>query len=145
MGENREKHHHIQPPPRRPLHPPPPGENPAPYQSLNKIDINGIWIQRLANGQQVLKAGTYQYRNHYENTNTPLPTGQTIDVSAGVVSAQKPPGTFDDGKYHHYLMVRSSGIVSAYLDGELIGTDPNTNPTVPDAHLYPPTSTRPPG
>jgi hypothetical protein len=103
-------------------------KRPADYQALYKTDLNGMWIQRLPDGTQILKAGTYHYRNHYENTNTPLPIGQIVDFSEGVTSAPQPAGTFDDGKFHHYLLVRSSGIVTLYRDGVAIGT--NTNVTL---------------
>lgn len=63
-------------------------KRPVPYQSLFKVDLNGMWIERLPDGTQILKAGTYRYRNHYENTNTPLPVGQIVDAFEGVVTAR---------------------------------------------------------
>ncbi len=95
---------------------------PVPYQSQFNIDINGMWIERLANGAQVLRAGTSNFINYVPGTNQQVNGTWAFN---GVTSPAMPPGTYDDGKYHHYLIVRSSGIVTVYRDGALIGTNPN--------------------
>lgn len=94
----------------------------APYQAQYKIDINGIWIERLATGEQVLKAGTSGFINYVPGTNQQ--TNGTWSF-AGVTSTAKPAGTLDDGKWHHFLAVRTSGTVTLYMDGEPIGTNGN--------------------
>ena len=93
---------------------------PVPYQSQFTIDINGMWIERLANGTQILRSGTSNFINYTPGTNQQVNGTWTFN---GVTSAAKPAGTFDDGKYHHFLAVRTSGTVALYMDGVLIGTN----------------------
>jgi hypothetical protein len=93
---------------------------PVPYQSQFTIDINGMWIERLANGTQILRSGTSNFINYTPGTNQQVNGTWTFN---GVSSAAKPAGTFDDGKYHHFLAVRTSGTVALYMDGVLIGTN----------------------
>jgi hypothetical protein len=93
---------------------------PVPYQSQFTIDINGMWIERLANGTQILRSGTSNFINYTPGTNQQVNGTWTFN---GVTSAAKPAGTFDDGKYHHFLAVRTSGTVALYMDGALIGTN----------------------
>lgn len=97
-------------------------KKPAPYQAQFKIDLNGMWIERLANGTEVLKAGTYTFINYIPGTNTQ--TNATINFY-GIQSAPQPAGTFDDGQYHHFALVRADAGVTLYRDGQLVGANPN--------------------
>ena len=95
---------------------------PAPHAHLIKTDLNGLWIERLADGSQIVKAGNYSYLNYNEQTlvQRPVPLISQTTAASSPVQA----GTYDDGKYHHYLLVRNDAIASIYRDGVLLCSSP---------------------
>lgn len=91
----------------------------VPYQSQYKVDANAMTIERLPDGTHQLKAGTFSYINY---------TPANVQINGtwnfkGVQSAPQPPGTYDDGKWHHILLVRADAVVTVYRDGLLLGSN----------------------
>lgn len=86
---------------------------------------NGVWIQKDGSGNEILRAGTYAFANH--NNGTPL-IPATLTISG--VSVTAPPGTFDDGQWHHYVMVKNNAFTTLYVDGVLKGSVSHNSPAL---------------
>ena len=88
-----------------------------PQTGRETINVNGVWVQQNAN-QITLHAGSYIYST-YKMVNGQVVLTPTSKISG--ISINVAAGQLDDGKFHHYVMVRSGAKTTLYLDGVKIG------------------------
>jgi hypothetical protein len=85
----------------------------------SRRNVNALYITQ-SGGVETLRAGSYIYNS------SPITT-----IYDGV-AVSGPPGTWMDGKWHHYLYVCNDSQVLLYRDGALLGAD---NYVPADIHL----------
>lgn len=101
--------------------------NGVPQYGKFRIKVDGMWIDRdPQTGNQILRAGSYNYRNYNEQTGALLFGTDIVNTFEGV-SASFPAGHFDDGKYHHFAFLLNDANVSVYHNGQLVGAQNNIN------------------
>ncbi len=91
------------------------------YPERKIVKVDGFWIETIG-GVQTLLAGTATYRTYAEGQFSGLPPLLNPPAKSFTGLSVPFPQGFDDGKFHHFVFVRDSGLIEVYRDGILLGT-----------------------
>ncbi|WP_367872279.1 LamG-like jellyroll fold domain-containing protein [Luteolibacter sp. Populi] len=96
----------------------------SPNWGLIDAKAYGIWVQKIGS-REILRAGYYGYKNHVTGTAvTPVTTVTGIMLD-------RPLGTIDDGKWHHYVLLKNGASTTLFIDGEKEGPVTHTSDAIP--------------